>query len=95
MRNLPGYLFLTESVLAVARTLKGTLIINDGYDYHIDVEMLKYCIGNAKDELACAKFVYSLIHALTNQNELNLITTAGDIVGTITWNEEQQTYIQC
>ena len=95
MRNLPGYLFLTESVLAVARTLKGTLIINDGYDYHIDVEMLKYCIGNARDELACIKFVYSLIHALTNQDELNLITTAGDIVGTITWNEEQQTYIQC
>jgi hypothetical protein len=95
MRNLPGYLFLTESVLAVARTLKGTLIINDGYDYHIDVEMLKYCIGNAKDELACVKFVYLLIHALTNQNKLNLITKAGDIVGTIIWNEEQQTYIQC
>ena len=95
MHNLPGYLFLAESVLAVARTLKGTLIIHDGYDYHIDVEMLKYCIGNATDELACAKFVYSLIHALTNQDELNLITTAGDIVGTITWNEEQQTYIQC
>lgn len=95
MRNLPGYLFLTESVLAVARTFKDTLIINDGYDYHIDVEMLKYCIVNAKNELACAKFVFSLIHALTKQDELNLITTAGDIVGTITWDEEQQTYIQC
>ena len=95
MHNLPGYLFLAESVLSIARTLKGTLIINDGYDYHIDVEMLKYCIGSAKDELVCAKFVYLLIHALTNQDKLNLITTAGDIVGTITWNEEQQTYIQC
>ena len=95
MHNLSGYLFFAESVLAVARTFKGTLIINDGYDYYIDVKMLKYCICNAKDELACAKFVFSLIHALTNQNELNLITTAGDIVGTITWNEEQQTYIQC
>ena len=50
MHNLSGYLFFAESVLAVARTLKGTLIINDGYDYYIDVEMLKYCIGNAKDE---------------------------------------------
>ena len=95
MHNLPGYIFLAESILAVARTLKGTLIINDGYDYHIDVEMLKYWLSNARDELACIKFVYSLIHALTNQDELNLITTAGDIVGTITWNEEQQTYIQC
>lgn len=95
MHNLPGYLFLVESVLAVARTFKGTLIINDGHDYHIDVEILKYCIGNAKDELACAKFVYSLIHALTNQNELNLITTAGDIVGEIIWDEKQQTYKQC
>jgi hypothetical protein len=95
MHNLLGYLFLTESILAVARTLKGTLIIHDGYNYHIDVEMLKYCIGNAKDELTCAKFVYSLIHALTNQNKLNLTTTAGDIVGTITWNEKEQTYIQC
>ena len=94
MHNLLRYLFLTESILAVARTLKGTLIIHDGYNYHIDVEILRYCIGNAKDELACAKFVYSLIYALTNQNKLNLTTTAGDIVGTITWNEEQQTYIQ-
>ena len=95
MRNLPGYLFLTETVLAVARTLKGTLIINDGYDYYIDVEMLKYCIGNAKDELACANFVFALIHALTKKDELDLITTAGDIVGKITWDEKQQTYTQC
>lgn len=95
MRNLPGYIFFTESILAVARTLKGTLIIHDGYGYYIDVEMLKYCIGKAKDELACARFVFGLIHALTKKDELNLITTAGDIVGTITWNEEQQTYIQC
>lgn len=95
MLNLPGYIFITESILAISRTLKGTLIIHDGYDYYIDVEILKYCIGKAKDELACANFVFALIHALTKKDELNLITTAGDIVGTITWNEEQQTYIQC
>ena len=95
MNNLPGYIFLNESILAVARTLKDTLIIHDGYDYYIDLEMLKYCIGKAKDELACARFVFALIHALTKKDELDFITTAGDIVGKITWDEKQQTYTQC
>ena len=97
MKNLTSYIFITECVLSLAKSLKGSLILYDGYEYYVDAEVFKYCIqGSPKnmDEFIIFKILCSLIHGVTEQDKVTLLTSNGDIVGTLLWDEETEKYEQ-
>ena len=94
MENLSSYIFLTECILSLAKSLKGSLIVYDGFDYYIDADVFMYCVEKAPgqvDDSTIYKILCSIIHGTTELDNISILRD-GYLVGKLVWNNNDDIY---
>lgn len=89
MRNLNTYIFATNFVALIAKDLNGTLVreLKDG-TYYLDKDCFNQFISEKDKTQNVFQLVCSIVHALTQQDELDIVRDGLVVVDTVVWNED-------
>jgi len=94
MIGLTNYIFLANVLFQIARIMNKTVICADNNKYYLYDRGLDFFI-NPPDRVVpdeTVRIYYSIIHTLTLQDNIEVRSSNGTVVRSLTWNNQTETY---